>query len=34
MVLLSTSGDGAKLGHIDKGLMKEYYSIGKNSKLA
>jgi hypothetical protein len=31
MVLLSTGGDSAKLGLLDEGLMKEYYSLGIKS---
>jgi hypothetical protein len=33
MVLLSTGIEGAKLGHIDKAFMKEFYSPGKTQSL-
>jgi hypothetical protein len=34
MALLSTSGDGAKLGYIDEGLHEGILLTGFNSKLA
>jgi hypothetical protein len=33
MVLLSAGGDDAKLGHIERSFMTEYYSPSKTQSL-